>query len=275
MAPRDPITVTISVCGSQAQLGRLHRRLGPTLVAVGPTAAVVPDGLVAAVLTVDRPAQAPRPGFRQGCRAAAHVWPRRIGHLVLLVTPDHLGQYTLTVHLTLQHGFTAVALPEQAITIPPSVHEPRDVAGSSIVDTFRDRAVVAGLVVPTRAVRASICRRRRPTSALPMSPRADPAGRVPHDQVQPGLRHLTAARFTASGRVRQCVAIPCRTRPARSVIHFGKCRQPIAIDLSRWLAFVGIARPHIADAPSVDAVACPQRIRRSRRSHPTLHALNP
>jgi hypothetical protein len=186
MALYDSITVTITVCGSQARsAGCVVDSVRPSAgtAASAPTGAVRPDGHVTAYLSANPSDSAAHPGstgapgptdFRPfgtttrissedpesqpiSDSAASATW-------AWLVTPDQMGPYTLTVHLTSEHGNTKLALPEQTITIPLNVHKPREGSGSSIVDKlFLLALVLCGLVVLTLAlfVVASIRRRRR------------------------------------------------------------------------------------------------------------------
>jgi hypothetical protein len=186
MALYDSITVTITVCGSQARsAGCVVDSVRPSAgtAASAPTGAVRPGGHITAELSAKPSDSAAHPGstgapgptdFRpfgtttrisskdpgskpMSDSAASATW-------TWLVTPDQMGPYTLTVHLTAQYGITNPALPEQTINIPLNVHKPRDGSGSSIVDKlFLLALVLCGLVVLTLAlfVVASIRRRRR------------------------------------------------------------------------------------------------------------------
>jgi hypothetical protein len=186
MALYDSITVTITVCGSQARSsGCVVDSVRPSAgtAASAPTGAVRPGGQVTAYLSAIPSDSAAHPGST-GAPAPTDFRPfgttTRISSTIpgsqplsdsdasatwtWLVTPDQMGPYTLTVHLTAQHGITNLALPEQTITIPLVVHKPRDASGSSIVDKlFLLALVLCGLVVLTLAlfVVASIRRRRR------------------------------------------------------------------------------------------------------------------
>jgi hypothetical protein len=185
MALYDSITVTITVCGSQARsAGCVVDSVRPSAgtAASAPTGAVRSDGHLTADLganpnSAGQPGSTGAPGptdFRpfgtttrissedpgskpMSDSAASATW-------TWLVTPDQMGPYTLTVHLTAQYGISNPALPEQTINIPLNVHKPRDGSGSSIVDKlFLLALVLCGLVVLILAlfVVASIRRRRR------------------------------------------------------------------------------------------------------------------
>jgi hypothetical protein len=181
MALYDSITVTITVCGSQARsAGCVVGSVRPS-AGTAPTGAVRPGGHITAELSAKPSDSAAHPGST-GAPGPTEIRPfgttTRISSKdpgsqpmsdpaasatwTWLVTPDQMGPYTLTVHLT-QHGITNLVLPEQTITIPLGVHKPRDGSGSSIVDKlFLLALVLCGLVVLTLAlfVVASIRRRR-------------------------------------------------------------------------------------------------------------------
>jgi hypothetical protein len=184
MAMNDSITVTVTVCGSQATSALCIVDSGRP-AASAPAGAGPQGGRVRAELSAQPSPATAHPGStatsgRTGSSPITRISskdpelqlmsdPTASATWTWLVTPDQLGPYTLTVHLTSQHGITPVALPEQTMTIPLDVHEPRATSGSSMVDKlFLVALVVCGLVVLTLAlfVGAAIRRRRRAANTV-------------------------------------------------------------------------------------------------------------